>query len=808
MKKLILPVILMFIHVIHSQTFNGVGGPIIQTTYNQCNGPNDVGNFTIAVSGVGNSSRLKNIKFNISHPSDEELGIWLVSPTGKKILIVDNEGGYGDNFAYTTISYDGTQSIADGFPPYSGIYRATYLSNFEIFNGIDLNGTWKLKICDDNNNEYSGTLDDWSITFFTPDGFPDNAVLETASASVSYTNNVMIYGNVYKAGLTDVTTAPTAINAWVGYSTTNTTPNTWGNWVPAVFNQNVGDSDQYKATIGRNLAPGTYYYAIKFKIEGADYCSYGGTNGGFWDGITHNNGILTVTPAVIPINDDTCNAIPLTVNPDYSCAVITQGTTTAGTPSPIDGSACWGEEDDDVWYSFVATTTSHKIGVFYDDPNVSGNNLQYSLWTNADCNYIAFVPGSCSSATVSIASGLVIGQKYYLRIYTSNANGKRAFDVCIGTEPTPPNLVTLEPPSPITIPSQSSIVIKGQIYKAGLTDTFNGQVPGIFAWIGLSSTNTNPATAGNWVWQPAVFNTQVGDRDEYKVSIGPGMVSGTYYYAMRFQQHETNSYYYGGINSDGNGGFWDGTAYKNGILTISSPVPPVNDNCSGAIPLTVGHYFSEFITTGKNYSATDTAITSMVCNGTPLNVNSNIWYTAIIPDSGHLIIEARRSNSVNSDHTLMTYTGSCGSFTEVSCGHSSSGGTSGNSFTTSRAFIHNQPPGTIIYIAVLQKGNYLPTVGSAPFRVSAYWSNYLLEVPSYEFEKFTYFPNPVTDFLTLSNDNEIIKVEIFNMLGQSIRSNIVNSNEAKVNMADLSKGVYLVRIFCSNQTKVLKVLKE
>ena len=144
------------------------------------------------------------------------------------------------------------------------------------------------------------------------------------------------------------------------------------------------------------------------------------------------------TRALPPSNDDCINAEALVVNPDLTCAEVTHGTILAATASTTDTTSCFGTEDDDVWFSFQATATTHQISLL----NITGSttDLYHSLWTGVDCDNLTLVPGTCSDPNTSTPSGLVVGQTYYLRVYswTSTANQTSAFDVCIGTLPPPP----------------------------------------------------------------------------------------------------------------------------------------------------------------------------------------------------------------------------------------------------------------------------------------------------------------------------------------------------------------------------------
>jgi len=73
---------------------------------------------------------------------------------------------------------------------------------------------------------------------------------------------------------------------------------------------------------------------------------------------------------------------------------------------------------------------------------------------------------------------------------------------------------------------------------------------------------------------------------------------------------------------------------------------------------------------------------------------------------------------------------------------------------------------------------------------------------------FTFYPNPVKDVLNLSYNQNITSISIFNLLGQKVSENTINSNTAQVNMSGLASGSYIVKVISENQTKAIKVIKE
>ena len=79
---------------------------------------------------------------------------------------------------------------------------------------------------------------------------------------------------------------------------------------------------------------------------------------------------------------------------------------------------------------------------------------------------------------------------------------------------------------------------------------------------------------------------------------------------------------------------------------------------------------------------------------------------------------------------------------------------------------------------------------------------------SFIFAKLNYFPNPVKNSLTISNDTPIESVAISSILGQQILSQKVNSLETEINLSTLSNGIYFVKVVCYGAEKTIKVIKE
>lgn len=139
-----------------------------------------------------------------------------------------------------------------------------------------------------------------------------------------------------------------------------------------------------------------------------------------------------------PTNDECATAQELTVNTDFECTSLVSGTIAGATASTVTGNTCFGTADDDVWYSFIATNEVQQIKLF----NVVGSttDLYHSLWTGT-CDALTLVPNSCSDNNTSTPENLVVGQTYFVRVYTytSTAGQTTTFDICIGTPPPAPS---------------------------------------------------------------------------------------------------------------------------------------------------------------------------------------------------------------------------------------------------------------------------------------------------------------------------------------------------------------------------------
>ena len=137
-----------------------------------------------------------------------------------------------------------------------------------------------------------------------------------------------------------------------------------------------------------------------------------------------------------PSNDDCDGAISLTVNSDYSCAVVTAGTTLGATASSQSDDVT-GTPNTDVWFSFVATETSHKVTIT-DVVNQGGGtststDMGMGVYdASGGCDGLVFVDDSDPN-TLDL-TGLTVSNTYLVRVYGWYTSVQQNnFNICVGS---------------------------------------------------------------------------------------------------------------------------------------------------------------------------------------------------------------------------------------------------------------------------------------------------------------------------------------------------------------------------------------
>ncbi|MEJ7625676.1 MAG: T9SS type A sorting domain-containing protein [Ferruginibacter sp.] len=323
-----------------------------------------------------------------------------------------------------------------------------------------------------------------------------------------------------------------------------------------------------------------------------------------------------------PPNDDCAGAISLTQN---ATCMNTAGTTLGATQS-MAAAPCSGNPDDDVWFSFVATTT---------DASIALSSVVAINGTSTD-TYYQVLSGSCGSLTSLVCTdpltgnvgGLTAGETYYIRVYTFGATNTISFNICVfDIAAAPTGCPTLTAPAANATVNNMPLITFNSITNATSYDIFLDQ--------------NNPPTT--------LFAT-VTNATSFQVTTP--LAPGTYFFYVRAS------------NSLGT----SPTVCTPRSFTVVAP--PANSDCGSATPITPEANNTTCTaaiaanTTGSFPSPT--AETNCVTTSD----NDNIFYTFTATGTSQVLIF---SNMVATQGTATTlgyrvYSGACGSLTElISC---------------------------------------------------------------------------------------------------------------------------------------------
>ncbi|WP_417238429.1 T9SS type A sorting domain-containing protein [Bizionia sp.] len=329
----------------------------------------------------------------------------------------------------------------------------------------------------------------------------------------------------------------------------------------------------------------------------------------------NTTGSFTTLAACPPANDECDNATALTVNPDYSCTVVTSGTNVAASASS-QADDVTGTPNNDVWFSFQATNAEHRISL---------DNIVAVVGTSTDMGMGVYdATSGCSALTLVDdsdpesfdVSGLTIGTTYLVRVYGWYSTiSSTTFDICVGTAPS-----CLQPSSGSAVAITENSADLGWV-EAGTATTWNVEWGVTDFTLGtgtlISGTTTNP--------QPLSGLTALTTYDYYvQADCGGGDLSA-----------------------------WSGPY----TFTTSGPIP-TNISCATAEAIACGDSI-----TGTTEGSTGTQEDSGCSIG-----NNGVWYT-FTGDGGDLIVTV----DADFDHELAITSGTCGALVNIGCDDQSTG---------------------------------------------------------------------------------------------------------------------------------------
>lgn len=362
--------------------------------------------------------------------------------------------------------------------------------------------------------------------------------------------------------------------------------------------------------------------------------------------------------AIPPANDECTAAVPLTIQPSNIPAVRTNGTTLFATQSLA---GCSGTADDDVWYSFTATQTSHRL--FLKTLTFQGS-AEVSLFSGT-CG--ALVAKQCISSGLSsldnssaLFTALTIGETYFFRVYSSGGVGEGGtFSVAITSNPINDNCL-------------SAIGL-----TTAVSENFSGAVAGSTFDATQSSLDCNSlTTTDDDVWYSFVatqavhkvkvkgWNSNLGRIQAFSgtcaVLVSLGCNSTTF-------SGDTAINVLTGLTAGQTYFFrvYSGTSSSNQSLfsvAVTTPVFSPYDDCATALA----------ITASANSTCTETLVSmansfASAISGTCNDISRDIYLKFVATSTQHRI---KIASVENITFTASFHAGVCGSLQHLRCGGS------------------------------------------------------------------------------------------------------------------------------------------
>ena len=436
------------------------------------------------------------------------------------------------------------------------------------------------------NGTLSGTDYDFHVGKFNVNVIPSTETVDycnlqfPGSGSITEGGTFTAFARIYDAGFTEAGGANPDVEAWIGYNTVDAattadfTSPSW-TWVPASWNAQYGNDDEYSVEFGSALAAGSYYYVSRFRVDNGVF-AYGGNDitdgdgGNFWDGSSFVSGQLDVIPAP-PTTVATLNVSGCDNSDTYSGAYDAATNDIVWVELIYDGGCSEITVDNETTTGF----TDSEIGLYDAFGNLIGNDDDGGTGTLGSLTELGLPAG-----TYYIASGA-----YNIAFGATNFNVTTSATTTTGTivinasTPNFPDYVNLQFPGTATITAGNTATVYAQIFEAGNT-AGAGAGTNITADIGVSAVDATTLAdfeTVDWTWTTAPYFGESGNNDEYSLDIGASLAPGTYYYVSRFSV-DGGPYVYGGNDiTDGDGGnFWDGSSFVSGVLTVDPALEPTN----------------------------------------------------------------------------------------------------------------------------------------------------------------------------------------------------------------------------------------
>ncbi len=370
---------------------------------------------------------------------------------------------------------------------------------------------------------------------------------------------------------------------------------------------------------------------------------------------------LCLWEAPIQPNDNCANATPITVGASCSMQSGSNLFATAEPTSVAINPTCGFYSGGDVWYTFTMPASG---GLRLEYSRISGIATSFAFYTG---NCGSFTEFSClqntgNTAAINISRTDLAGQTIYLRAYGFSSNQGGEYNFCVWEAPVQPN-DNCANATPITVGASCSMQSGSNLFAtAEPTSVAINPTCGFYSGGDVWYTFTMPASGGLRLEYSrisgiatcfAFYTGTCGSFTEFSclqntgntaaINISRPDLAGQTIYLRAFGY---------GSNQGGTYNFclWE------------APIP-ANDNCANAttLPVTPSCVLQE---TDYRYATAEP--TSVATNPSCGFYNGgDVWFTLTMPNSGQLQINRQHISGAQAQ--LALYSGTCGSFTQLSC---------------------------------------------------------------------------------------------------------------------------------------------
>jgi hypothetical protein len=112
------------------------------------------------------------------------------------------------------------------------------------------------------------------------------------------------------------------------------------------------------------------------------------------------------------------------------------------------------------------------------------------------------------------------------------------------------------------------------------------------------------------------------------------------------------------------------------------------------------------------------------------------------------------------------------------------------------------------YIIAINEAGNCGVAGNVDNGFPAITNNGLASVNDYSTFKFSVYPNPANDVINVSYADAINTITITDLNGRVVKQVVLGANEAQINIADLSQGVYILNASANGKSITEKIVKK